>query len=178
MIKKFFVAFFSAITCMAAFGQNKIIDGIRQQLSVTKDDTSRALIFADLSFAIAFQSSDSALLYANKAIELAKQIHFPRGEIRGMFCKASVLETNGDMPEALELGFSALEMAEKENLLLEKSMCLTLIGNVFYDLNDYTKAISFYQQATPINEMIKNQPGTEFWKWQTEVNLGTAFMLN
>ncbi|HVX25443.1 MAG TPA: ATP-binding protein [Parafilimonas sp.] len=178
MINKIVAAFFSAIICIAACGQNKSIDSLKQQLSVAKNDTSRVLIFTDLSFTFGFINSDSALLYAAKAIDLAKQIHFVRGEIRGAFCKASVLETNGEMPEALEIGFNALEMAQKANLLLETSMCLTLIGNIFYDLDDYTKAISFYQQATLINEVIKNQPGSEFWKWQTEINFGTVFMLN
>jgi signal transduction histidine kinase len=117
-------------------------------------------------------------MYADKASELAKQINFSRGEIRAMHSKSAILETNGDMPGALELGFSGLEMAEKQNLLLEASMCLTQIGNIFYDLNDNTRAISFYQRAVPINEAIKDQPGAEYWRWQTEVNLGTVFMLN
>ncbi len=178
MTKKFIFIFLSALICITVFGQNKRIDSIRQQLSAAKDDTSRVLILADLSYAFGFQNSDSALMYANKAIALAKQIHFSRGNIRAIYSKVSITETNGDIPEALELGFSGLEMARKADLPLETSMCLTVIGNVFYDLNDYTKAISFYQRAVPINEEINNQPGTRFWKWQTEVNLGTAFMLN
>jgi signal transduction histidine kinase len=178
MIKTFVVTFFAAFICGVAFSQQKRVDSIRHQLTIAKDDTSRILTMADLSFAYNFQNFDSATLYADKAIELAKQIHFPRGEIRGMYSKATILETSGDMPEALELGFNGLEIAEKQNLQLETSICLTLIGDVFYDLNDYTKAISFFRRAVSINDAIKNQTGTEFWKWQTEVNYGAAFMLN
>ena len=35
-----------------------------------------------------------------------------------MYNKAAVIETNGDMPEALNIGFAALEIAIKANLLL------------------------------------------------------------
>ena len=178
MKTKLVFSFLSVLACTIMFGQSKNVDSLRKKLSVSNDDTSRVLIMADLSFAFGFLNSDSALLYANTAVDLAKRVHFKRGEARAMFSKASVVETNGDMPEALELAFSALETAEKANALLETSMCLTLVGNIFYDLNDYERAISFYQRAIPINEAIKNQPGTEFWRWQTEVNFGTALMMN
>ncbi len=178
MIKIFVVTFLSAFICLAALPQQKRIDSIRHQLTIAKDDTSRVLIMADLSFVCSFHNSDSGLMYANKAIELAKRIHFSKGEIRAIFSKAATLETKGDMPGALELGFNGLEMAQKQNLPLETSICLTQIGNVFYDLSDYAKAISFYQRAFTINKEIQEQPGAAFWNWQTEVNLGTVFMLN
>jgi signal transduction histidine kinase len=57
-------------------------------------------------------------------------------------------------------------------------MTLTGIGNVFYDLNDFPRAINFYHEAARINKILKSKPGTAFWFFQTEVNLGTAFMLN
>ena len=155
MIKKFFCVFF-IITGVTGFGQSKETYEIRQRLSLNpEEDTNRVLIMAELSYAYSFKNSDSALFYANNAIALAQKIHFTRGALRAMYSKAAVIETNGDMPEALNIGFAALEIAQKANLLLETSMSLTLIANVFYDLNDYPRAISFYQQAVPINQLIK-----------------------
>jgi len=178
MTKSFIFTLLTIFAYIVAFGQDKRIDSFIRQLTIAKDDSSRILVMSDLAFAYGFYNPDSALMYADKALALAKQIHFSRGEIRAMFSKAGILETKGDMPRALELGFGGLEMAEKQNLKLETSMCLTEIGNIFYDLNDFAKAISFYQRAAPINAAIKDQPGTEYWKWQTEVNLGTVFMLD
>jgi signal transduction histidine kinase len=178
MRKTFIVSFLSAFICIIASSQKERLDSMRHHLLIARDDTSRILAMCDLSFAYNFHNSDSALMYADKAIELAKEIHFTKGEIRAISSKALILETNGDMPAALDLGFSGLEMARKQNLPLERSMCLTTIGNIFYDLNDYAKAIGFYQQAVSINEAMKSQPETEFWKWQTEVNLGVVFMLD
>ncbi len=175
---KTFATVLSTLICVVAFAQQKRIDSIRHQLTIAKDDTSRVLIMADLSFAYNFHNSDSGLMYADKAIELAKRISFFRGEVRAIFSKAVIMETKGDMPGTLELGFNGLQIAQKQDLPLENSICLTQIGNVFYDLNDYARAISFYQRAVTINKAIKGQPGSEFWNWQTEVNLGTVFMLN
>ncbi|HYK46838.1 MAG TPA: ATP-binding protein [Parafilimonas sp.] len=143
-----------------------------------KDDTSRVLILSDLSFYILFFNADSGLIYADRAIDLAEKTNFVRGKVRALAAKASLLETKGDLPAALQLSFAALELAEQQKLLLETSMCLTVTANIFYDLNDYTRAIGFYRRALPINEVVKNQIGARSWKYQTDVNLGTAFMLN
>src|SRR5258706_3591356 len=57
-------------------------------------------------------------------------------------------------------------------------MCLTLIGNVFWDLNDFPKAINFYRQSVTINETIKDQIAAKYHRLNTELNIGTAFMYN
>jgi hypothetical protein len=70
-----------------------------------------------------------------KQLNSQNKFIFP-GRNKRIYSKSAILETNGDMPEALELGFSGLEIAQKQNLLLETSMCLTQIRNIFYDLNN------------------------------------------
>jgi len=179
MIKAFIVSFAFVLAYVFGFTQqNPRIDSLKLQLAVAKDDTSRALILSDLAFHSGFINSDSAIAFAHRAIEMSQKINFARGEIRGLNTLAAEFETNGDMPQALETDFRALEMAENNNLPLETSICLTSVGNVFYDLNDFTRAIGYYKRAAIINETIKGQPGTTFWRYQTEVNFGTAFMLN
>jgi tetratricopeptide (TPR) repeat protein len=176
MKKATFSTFFFAVTfVLPGFSQNLNVDSLRRELAISKNDSSRVPIMSELSFAYGFRiSGDSAIGYADRAIELARQNNFTRGEVRGLFSKSGILETKGDLPEALKLGFDALNISRKHNFLLETSMCLTQIANVFYDLNDFPKAISFYREATVINKEIEGQEGTQYWKYQTEVNLGTA----
>jgi two-component system NtrC family sensor kinase len=169
---------FGMLFVSIGFCQATQIDSIRHRLNIATADTSRILLMSDLSFAYSFTNTDSGLFYADQAIQLSEQINFQRGKIRALFSKGAILETKGDMPEALKAGFIALDIARKNDLQLETAMCLTLIGNVFYDLNDFSRAIGFYKQATEINEAIKGIPGTEYWRFQTEVNFGTTFMLN
>ncbi|HYV54458.1 MAG TPA: tetratricopeptide repeat protein, partial [Chitinophagaceae bacterium] len=169
---------FGKLFVSIGFCQATQIDSIRHRLNIATADTSRILLMSDLSFAYSFTNTDSGLFYADQAIQLSEQINFQRGKIRALFSKGAILETKGDMPEALKAGFIALDIARKNDLQLETAMCLTFIGNVFYDLNDFSRAIGFYKQATEINEAIKGIPGTEYWRFQTEVNFGTTFMLN
>ena len=174
----FLTGLLMSVLSSTAFTQTRISDSIRHQLGIAKDDTSRVLILSDLAFQMLFVNADSGLVYTDKAIELADKAGFVRGKVRAIAAKGALLETKGDLPSALQLSFAALQLAEQEKLLQETSLCLSLTGNIFYDLNDYTKAIGFYRRALPINEVVKNQAGSKYWKYQAEVNLGLAFMQN
>ena len=178
MTKKLLPVLLMSLVSAAAFPQTKLLDSIRHQLYIAKDDTSRVLILSDLTFHMLFVNADSGLIYADKAIDLADKTGFARGKSRAMAAKGALLETKGDLAKALELSFAALQLAEQQKLQMETSISLALTGNIFYDLNDYTKAITFYKRALPFNEVVKNEKGSKYWKYQAEVNLGTAFMLN
>jgi signal transduction histidine kinase len=133
---------------------------------------------SELSGAYIELNSDSAIAIARRAIALSQQINFPRGEVRSLTNLGTGFDTKGDLPQALEINFQAFAIAEENKLPLERCICLNKIGDIFWDLNNYPRAISYYQQAAVINKEIKDQPEAPFWKRQTEQNLGAVFMLN
>ena len=178
MIKKLFIVLLASSVSTATFPQTRLLDSIKHELSIAKDDTSRVLILSDLAFYMLFLNADSGLAFTDTAIAVAERAGFVRGKVRAIVAKGALLQTKGDLPNALQLSFTALQLAEQQKLLLETSICLSLTGNIFYDLGDYTKAISFYRRALPINEIVKNQAGAKYWKYQAEVNLGLALMQN
>ena len=182
MIKKFSFTILLVLTgsiCNAqVWGAPHDIDSLKQELAKVKEDTTRVLIMAKLCDIYANSDFDSSNLYGQRALALSEKISYPGGEVRSLKNLGSAFETYGDMPKALELGFQGLQIAEQKELPLETSMCLTLIGNIFWDLNDFSKAINFYRQSTTINETIKDQAGTRYYRLSTEVNIGTAFMYN
>ncbi len=178
MIKRLIFIIFLALASSAGLAQNKEIDRLNHLLSFTKDDTSRVLLMSELSGAYIEINSDSAIAIARKAVDLSQQINFPRGEVRALTSQGIGLDAKGDLPEALKLYFQGLSIAEENELLLEKSICLSDIGDVFWNLNDFARAISYYQQAYLITKGLKNQPEVDFWRIHTEQNLGAVFMLN
>ena len=136
MTKKLLPVLLMSLVSAAAFPQTKLLDSIRHQLYIAKDDTSRVLILSDLTFHMLFVNADSGLIYADKAIDLADKTGFARGKSRAMAAKGALLETKGDLAKALELSFAALQLAEQQKLQMETSISLALTGNIFYDLND------------------------------------------
>ena len=99
-------------------------------------------------------------------------------EIDSLIQLASKFETKGDLPRALELNFQGLVIAEKNNWVFDKSRCLSSIGDVFWDLDDYSRSISSYQQSLIATKKIKEQPEIKSWRIGVEQNLGAVFMLN
>ena len=178
MIKTLTFIIFLALASSAGLAQNKEIVRLNHLLSFTKDDTSRVLLMSELSAAYTEINSDSVIAIARKAIELSQQINFPRGEVKALTSLGIALDTKGDLPEALEQDFQGLAIAEKNKLFLEKSIFLSHIGDIFWDLNDFPRAISYFQQAELINKGIKNQPGVTNQRISTEQDLGAVFMLN
>src|ERR1035437_1187260 len=183
MKRTFLITIILANACSIGFaqiigGQSGYLDSLKYKLVMAKDDTSRVLALADLSFAFGSINFDSAAMYSQQALALTQKLKFQRGEVRRLYSLGFAVETKGDMPKALNLFFKALQIAEENQYLLETDMCLTSIGNVFLDLNDNPKAISYFKRANKINETIKNEIGAVDVKDYTDINLGQAFVQN
>jgi two-component system NtrC family sensor kinase len=178
MFKLFGIILLFAFTPITGFAQNERIDSLRHQLSIATEDTTRILISSKLSALYAGLNTDSALAIDQRNIELSRRINYSKGEIRALASLGNNFETKGDIPKSLESEFKALEIAQDKHLPLEESICLTNIGDIFWDLNDFPKAINFYQRATHVENSIKNSSEAEYWKTNTEIELGTVFMLN
>jgi tetratricopeptide (TPR) repeat protein len=64
--------------------------------------------------------------------------------------KAAIVLEEGKLPEALQYGFEALELAEKVYYVHIVGLTLNRIGNVYMELEDYRKALDYYQQSAAI----------------------------
>jgi two-component system, NtrC family, sensor kinase len=178
MIKKFIIFFLVTAFCQNSHGQNSVVDNFRSQLAMAKEDSSRVLILSELAYYYGGFNVDSAFVFAHRAIDLSQKIHFARGEVRGLATLGMEFDTKGDLPQALELEFRGLSIAEENHLALEKVICLDNIGDIFWDLNDFPRAIAIYQQATHISEAFKNQPDWRSLRMSSEEGLGAVFMFN
>ncbi len=154
------------------------VDSLKYQSAMAKDDTSRVLALAHLSWTYAFIDFDSSAIYSQQALKLAQHVKFHKGEVRSLYGLGNAFQTKGEMPKALDLFFKALQMAERNHYQLEKAMCLTHIGTVFLDLNDNPKAISYFNKANKITATIKNEKEAENVKNLTDINLGQALAQN
>ena len=95
--------------------RTQIVDSLRNELKIVKEDTSKILIMSDLSFMLGFFQPDSGLVYAQKALDLAFEMKYFRGQARALnsmgFCSTAL----GDLPKALNFQFHGLRIAEEKN---------------------------------------------------------------
>ncbi len=62
------------------YTQSHTIDSLKQLLNSAKQDTTRSLLFGQLSHEYTMTNADTALMLAQEGLTLAKEINFIRGE--------------------------------------------------------------------------------------------------
>ena len=125
---------------------NQTID-LKQQLQKVSNDTSRALIWAGLSYEYAYSDFDSSLLYAEKALKLSEEIDFARGRANALIGFGNLYLRQGNYPQALQYEFKALELSEKFNFEREKAISLLELGYTYQNLSDYSRSLAFSLRA-------------------------------
>ncbi len=159
MSKKSIIIFLFTIFCAVGFSQNKLTDSLKQQLDITKDDTSRVLVLTNLGMQYRNTNPDSSIYFSEKALALARQIKFRRGEAFALSTIGIALREKGDLPGALKLQIQGLQIAEPNNYAIEAAFCLRRIGLVYMDLKDYPNALTYLYKALYKQESVLYKRG-------------------
>ena len=179
MIRILIFTFLFAFTSLHCFAQNRheidslkykpliwgnsqdekshLIDNLTHQLNISKDDTSRVLIMADFCNEYGNTNPDSAMIYGIKALALARQIKFLRGEARTLHSLGVLYRILGEEPKSLDVLFKGLQIAGSNQYPFELARCLNSIGIIYYEFEDYLRAISYFHQSEKIDETIHNK---------------------
>jgi signal transduction histidine kinase len=149
-------------------GQNaeglKKIAEIREELATAKADTNRVWMYIDLCTAYQWNHEDSLEKYSKLGIELSRQLRYPRGEIRLLNNIGIAASFRSNIPYALENLYRALNLAEKHDYILERSICLNNIGAAYFFLGDLDKSIGFINQALAIAGTEAYVGRDRYWK--------------
>ena len=157
-MKAFKLTFLLAFAWGIALAQSRqALDSIKHQLAIAKQDTSRVLILVDLSESYRNSNTDSSLMYGQQALTMSQSIKFLRGEARAAFNLGINYRILGDIPKSLETLFKGLQIAEDKQYPYETMRCLSVIGTLYYDLKDYSKAISYFQLARKTSIAAQNE---------------------
>jgi two-component system, NtrC family, sensor kinase len=118
-------------------------DSVKQRLARAKSDTTRVLLYSDLGFVNAFLQVDTSIVYAQRAISLARQIQYKKGEAAGMSSYGWALWASGNYDKAIEAAFKSLNLY-KELKNNEKLVSVYIELAVFYrDAGDFEEALKY-----------------------------------
>ena len=159
-MKKLAIIILLLIECGGGFSQSRhTIDSLQHQLANAKNDTSRIDILIDLCLQYRLGSADSSILYGEQALQLAKKINYPQGEILAISFMGITTAQLGDLPKALEMAFRALQIAKSNSLDSITSPTLNHIGEIYLTLKDYPKALYYFLKQKKIYESIEMDEG-------------------
>ncbi|HWK07585.1 MAG TPA: tetratricopeptide repeat-containing sensor histidine kinase [Puia sp.] len=130
-----------------------------EKLHAAKQDTDRVNLYYSLSRWYWNRNTDSALLMAQNSLDLAQKIHFEKGIALAYLTKGVSLVSKGMLPEALECHFQCLRLSEKLGLVGLSGNEYNNIGIVYADLEDYAKALYYYQRAYDMALKVNDEAG-------------------
>jgi two-component system, NtrC family, sensor kinase len=122
-------------------------DSLQQELLRAKDDTSRILLMTYLAEAYRGARPDSAIGFAQQALQSAQKLKYPRGEALGLLSVSIVFRELGNLAKAMDYGLKALRIAEQNHLIREQAFALIRIANVHVASRNYREALNLFAKA-------------------------------
>ena len=122
-------------------------DSLKHQLSTAIEDTTRASLMANLAEAYRWSKPDSAMQYAQRALDLSRQEKFSRGETAALLSFSVLQRELGNLPLALDLALKALRISREKGFHREEVGSLLRLANVYTASNNYKEALTYYHQA-------------------------------
>ena len=112
------------------------------------------MLYNNICFEFQKINPDSALLFVNKALDLARQVAFEKGLGSALHNSGNIYYYKGDFSKAL--GFYENALALRGKLGDKKDIARTTgtIGNVHYSRGNYDKALVYYQQMLELGRSI------------------------
>lgn len=121
------------------------------------DDTARIALLVKKSMQVQAFNPDSALIYAEQALTIARNTKHKTGEASSLNRLGVVLWKNGKYDRALQFLLGSLKIREESNDLPGQLACLNNIGIVYSDHNDNVKALFYHFKAKAIAESLHNK---------------------
>jgi signal transduction histidine kinase/tetratricopeptide (TPR) repeat protein len=131
-----------------------LLRAIRASESRSLSDTATVRVLNQLSYLYDGYKTDSALLLATKACEMASSLADKRGEARAYINIGNIKETKGLYDAALEAHFRGVAIAKSipDNFLLARAY--NGIGIVYSDQGKFQEALKAYLQSLSIYEAL------------------------
>jgi signal transduction histidine kinase len=160
MLNKTILIFFLFFLHLFANAQDSLInskkiDSLKYVLATAKDDSIRIYTLSGLGFNYQVINIDSALKYTYAGISLAKQKGDFRNEANLLATLSGIMSQQGKFAEALDLLFRSLKIAEDNDLTYEIARAYRRLGGVYFDLENYSKAISYGLIALKLDDEKK-----------------------
>jgi two-component system, NtrC family, sensor kinase len=147
-------------TFIIGFSQNQTrIDSLKNQLDHEQQDTNRVLIMLKLEQAFTNNTKpDSAKATAEKALDLATKINYPKGKYEALIKLMNYHRPRGNSPISLSYGHKAMQIAKEMNdhpkigEILDRFAMLYMLN-----LRDYQKAKNYLKQSIQEFETLRDR---------------------
>jgi tetratricopeptide (TPR) repeat protein len=154
MLKGIICIYMVFCVAIVAAAQENTIHQLKSKLIQHQNDTAGVELLRQLSFQLQASRPDSALIYAQQGLDLARKFSFKKGEADCMNRLGVVLWKNGKYDRALAFLLNSLQLREEINDRIGILKSLSDIGIVYSDQMDNVKALSYHFRAKAIAQEL------------------------
>jgi two-component sensor histidine kinase/Tfp pilus assembly protein PilF len=134
-------------------------DSLKVKLNSANSDSIKLNLIEELFDFWIYKNYDSAYVYAEFYLEIAKKIKDRQAESTGFTLIAWVYDFQGDIIKAKEYYEKALEIRREIGDQKLIANALSNLGVMYYYASDFENAIDYYLQAIKVREEIKDSMG-------------------
>lgn len=153
------------------FSQNNKIDSLRNAIPAMQEDTAKVDALLDLSSALFRSQPDTAIIFAQQAIELAQTINYPKGYGYALKNIGLAYYIKSDFPEVLNYWQQSLDVFKSIGDQLGISNLNNNIGAVHFNYGDDPKALEYYLESLKAAEKL----GSKIRIGTASLNIGTVY---
>ncbi len=150
MRKNIILLFLFFISPVFLLAQKQKADSLYKLLVLQKQDTARVKILWQLADEMNGFSPDSAIIFAQKALFLSKELNYKPGQSKAFGALAISFRKIGNYSKALEYNLLKLKLAEKEENPANLASSLLSIGVVYRYQEEYLKALEYYYKSNSV----------------------------
>lgn len=160
LLRIFCVLMFAVTASM--YSQSEIIDSLLLEVPRAKSDSLKVKLLNCLSSEYSDFDTQTAAVYANKALNLSRSKKLPKGEAAAWFNLGNVSVLKSDYPQALKCYatsqgiYEGLYKNDKSSVVVNGlARTYASIGIVCNEQNDYPKALEYFFKALKLFTSIR-----------------------
>ncbi|WP_375559210.1 tetratricopeptide repeat protein [Bernardetia sp. OM2101] len=151
----FFLLLLFFLKIETGFAQNQI-DSLQKELKNSHPDTSKVNLYNELAFQMSIQNIDSALIYAEKGLELAQKNDFKKGVFINYENTGVIYAEKGDADKAMEYFLKAIVYKEENLPSTSLVEIYRQIGILFFKQKEYQESEKYFKEALVVAQKENN----------------------
>lgn len=167
---RYFCLCVASMLCLAAHAQRRKVDSLLA-LIPQRSDTEKVIIYIKLASGYKRINIDTAVLYANRALQISKKHKFLRGEYDAVYKLSDYHKDKGNFTEALSYMQRSLEIGMSLSDSLGIAQSYNAFGNIYNKKGEYQHALNYFLKSLAIKERLGDKDGMA----NTYLNIGTIY---
>lgn len=140
-------------------GQLSVIDSLKRELQVEREDTIRVNQLCDLAFRLRQIDPDSTLLLSAQALEMSRKLDFKRGISRAYYSQGVGHHIKGQYDSAMAFYNQGMDLALETSSLALQSRFVNNIGLIHWNRGDYARALEQFHRSLSLDQQLQDEYG-------------------